>query len=94
MSRWNRCEDNPPTKNGRYWVYPYRTLGGYLVVSMGRFENGKWETTSSEQEFTHWKKIEVPEAPKGSSDMFTNTRDCTVNDLLYDLRRNPDRRRK
>lgn len=93
MSRWNRCLDNPPMKNGRYWVYPYRSLEGHFLVSMGRFENGKWESSYPHQEFTHWKKIEVPNAPKGKNEIFINDSDSNVNELLHDLRKNPDRGR-
>lgn len=92
MSRWNRCHDNPPTKNGRYWVYPYVNLTGHRMVSMATFQDGHWDSYRP-QEFTHWKRVDVPDPPKGKDEEFTNTRNLDADELLRDLRKNPDRGR-
>lgn len=61
--RWHTMT-TPPTKNGRYWVYPYRSLDGQLYVTMASFDEGKW-ISSRPQEFVYWRRIEIPEAPRG-----------------------------
>ncbi len=53
-----------PTKNGRYWVYPYRSIGGDLMVSMAVFRDGAWEQTSRPQEYAYWRAVNVPRPPK------------------------------
>lgn len=82
-----------PTKDGRYWVYPYRSLGGYLMVALMSFKDGKWEETSRQQEYAFWKPLEIPKPPKVkyAEDTYDDSRG-NANRLLRDLRRNTNGR--
>lgn len=62
--RWVACADKLPSSNGRYWVYPYRTLSGYIVVSLAQFTDGDWEKRSREQGYAFWRPLEIPKPPK------------------------------
>ncbi len=63
--RWYVTAEELPKKEGKYWVFPYRSLGGHLLVTMAQFEGGQWVGSSSRpQDYSHWKPIEVPDPPK------------------------------
>jgi hypothetical protein len=63
-ARWYAVEEKMPLTSGKYWVYPYRTLAGSVMVAMVHYKNGKWEETYSEQRIRFWKPIDVPKPPK------------------------------
>lgn len=61
--RWYDVEVKPPTKDGKYWVYPYQALSGDWLVTMASYEKGKW-LNSRPQDFAYWQPILVPSPPK------------------------------
>jgi hypothetical protein len=62
--RWYEITVQQPKQNGRYWVFPYRTLDGHIMVTMASFNDGEWISPSRPQNFVYWKPIEIPEPPK------------------------------
>lgn len=63
-SRWYPVEEKLPFSKGKYWVYPYRTIGGEIIVAMMNFEGGKWEELYTPQRIRFWKRIDVPKPPR------------------------------
>jgi hypothetical protein len=63
MKRWISTTERNPQHDGRYWVFPYRSLGGHLMVTMATFKDGEWITTSRKQEYAFWKPLDIPKAP-------------------------------
>lgn len=63
-SRWYPVEEKLPLSKGKYWVYPYQTLGGETLVTMLTFDNGKWEELYLPQRIRFWRRIDVPKPPK------------------------------
>jgi hypothetical protein len=62
--KWIPADEKLPSKDGKYWVYPYRTLGGQVMVTLAHFEKGKWEDVFLTQTYSHWQPLEIPKAPK------------------------------
>lgn len=57
-NKW--IKDKLPLSNGKYWVYPYITVDGYKMVTILKFENGKWDKKQSPN---FWQPIEIPKPP-------------------------------
>jgi Protein of unknown function (DUF551) len=66
MSRWIHTSEKLPNKNGRYWVYPYRTLSGHFVVTLASFTDGDWEERINSQNYTFWQPLDIPNPPKSA----------------------------
>lgn len=62
--RWYAMAEQQPKRDGRYWVFPYRSLSGHALVTMATYKEGQWISPSRPQEFAYWKPIDVPEPPK------------------------------
>ena len=62
--KWIATDEKLPFKDGKYWVYPYRSLAGHIKVTLANFEDGKWEKGYQEQEYVYWQPLEIPKIPK------------------------------
>jgi|HubBroStandDraft_3_1064219.scaffolds.fasta_scaffold04924_13 hypothetical protein len=81
-SKWIPISQKSPLSKGKYWVFPYRTTAGTVVVAWADYKNGKWESTTS-QEYDYWQPIEVPKPPKVKYE--ENHRMTLPRDKLYDI---------
>jgi hypothetical protein len=64
ISRWIKSDTTPPSRNGKYWVYPYISVEGGKYVTLARFEDGDWDEKYNNQHFQYWQKVEVPDPPR------------------------------
>ena len=66
--KWNAYPQKKPFKDGRYWVYPYRTVDGHLMVTMASYQNNQWDTHGRPQDYMWWRPLEIPRPPKAKLD--------------------------
>lgn len=62
--RWIKTEKELPEKDGKYWVYPFKSSCGWLIVGMADFCAGKWCENPAKQNYRFWKPIKRPLCPK------------------------------
>lgn len=64
LMNWIKISEETPTQNGRYWVYPYVTIGGDITVGWANFIDGEFEKMYRQQHFVYWKPLSKPRPPK------------------------------